>query len=231
MSGRGGAFRDFPLEQTITERAAAAGIALEEGAVRRLALHARAVIGANERLRLTAVVDPEEFVERHLGEAFEGAALLPAEISGVLLDLGSGNGYPGLPLAAARPGLTAILAEASRGKSAFLADVVDSAGFGRARVLSRQVQRVGDLAGVGPLTVIATRAAGGWERIVPRLVPALSEGGRVLVWAGAGADTVRRRTVWRRLSLLARRALPGRDRSWVWMFAAAGSPEPPLATR
>jgi hypothetical protein len=45
------------------------------------------------------------FLERHIGESFEGAALLPATCSGPLVDLGSGNGYPGIPVAVACRGL------------------------------------------------------------------------------------------------------------------------------
>ena len=162
-----------------------------------------------------------EFLERHIGESLEGAALLPAGIEGALLDLGSGNGYPGLPVAAGRPGLRPVLAEASRRKAAFLAEVVAEA-FPEGRVLNRQVQRAGDLEGVGTIRVLTARAAGGWERVLPRLARVLAPGGRLLVWAGGEMERIARREVWKRYRLLERRALPGRGRSWVWLFE--GSP-------
>ena len=93
-----------PDPSAIAERAKSVGIVLSKLSCHALAAHARAVLEANKRLHLTAITQPAAFFERHLGEAFEGAALLPASIKGVLLDLGSGNGYPGIPLAIARPG-------------------------------------------------------------------------------------------------------------------------------
>jgi 16S rRNA (guanine527-N7)-methyltransferase len=217
------AFEDFPLEEAIVARAARCGVELAPASTRALATQARAVIEANPGLHLTTIVDPQTFVERHLGEAFEGAALLPAGIEGTLLDLGSGNGYPGLPLAAARPGLRPVLAEASVKKAAFLRGVVERSGLVGARVLARQVQRPADLEGIEPLQVIATRAASGWEKVVPRLIPCLVPGGRVLVWAGESMETVRRRAAWKRLEMTDRVSLPGRQRSWVWVLGAVAS--------
>ena len=95
----------FELKARIRARASDCGIDLTDAAVEALADHARAVLRENEQLHLTTITEPEEFVERHLGESFEGAAMLPPDIEGQFLDVGSGNGYPGLVLGAARPGL------------------------------------------------------------------------------------------------------------------------------
>jgi 16S rRNA (guanine527-N7)-methyltransferase len=215
------AFEGFALEDAIASRARSAGIALPAAAVLSLAEHARAVMIANERLHLTTIVEPEEFVERHLGETFEGAAMLEAPAGGTLLDLGSGNGYPGLPLAACFPSLTAVLAEASVRKAEFLAEAIRASGFRNARVLARQVQRAGDLAEEGPFRLVATRAAGGWAKILPKLASTLAADGELLVWAGDEVEAVRRRVAWRRYELVESRPLPGRERSWVWRFRTA----------
>jgi 16S rRNA (guanine527-N7)-methyltransferase len=204
----------------IARRAEAAGVGLGERAARALALQAIRVRERNDELSLTAIRDPEEFLERHLGESFEGAAMLPEEMEGLLLDLGSGNGYPGLPVAAARPGLSPLLVEASARKTAFLREVVAEA-FPGAAVLHRQVQRPADLEDVGPLRVLVTRAAGAWDRVLPRLAPALDPQGTMLVWAGVHMETVLDRSAWRRYRLIERKPLPGRDRSWVWRFRVA----------
>jgi 16S rRNA (guanine527-N7)-methyltransferase len=205
-----------PDPMAIVERALAAGIDLSEASAAALAAHARAVLLANERLHLTAITEPAAFFERHLGEAFEGAALLPAGVSGALLDLGSGNGYPGIPLAIARPGLVPFLAEASTKKAAFLRQALTVAGIKNGRVLESRIACAADLGELLPITVLATRAMGGWERIVPKLVPRLARGGIVLLWAGGEAETIMSRAAWRRLCVEASRALPGRDQSRVF---------------
>lgn len=215
----GAAFAGFPLERAIEERARLAGVDLPPGALAALASHARAVIEANAVLRLTTIVEPAAFVERHIGESLEGAAMVPADIAGTALDLGSGNGYPGLPLAAVRPGLKMVLAESSARKAAFLAEVIAAKRFPSASVFAVHVDRPGPVEPFRHLAVLATRAVGGWERVVPRLAAVMGEGGAVLVWAGTDMEAVRRRTSWRPLRLEDRRALPGRDRSWIWRFS------------
>ena len=208
----------FDLREAIVTRAAASGLLLADEALIAIEAHAREVLGAEKGLGLTSIRDPRTFVERHVGEALEGAAMLPPGISGPLLDLGSGNGYPGLPLAAARPLLEPVLAEASSRKSRFLRRVTNE-WFRRGSVIERQIQRAGDLEGMAPLRVLVTRAMGGWERIVPRLLPALDQEAAVLIWAGTETESIADRAAWRRFELRERRALPGRDRSWIWHFA------------
>ena len=87
----------------------------------------------NARTNLTAVRDPEEIVRRHFGESLFAASHLPLENLDVstpdpgaitLLDLGSGAGFPGLPIALLRPGLQVTLAESQNKKAAFLREAV-----------------------------------------------------------------------------------------------------------
>ena len=215
------AAQDFDIEARIRSRAADCGIDLADAAVTALAQHARAVLRENEQLHLTSIIEPEEFVERHLGEAFEGAAMLPKDVEGQLLDVGSGNGYPVFPLAMARPGLSPLLAEASVRKAEFLRSVIRDVGFDQAVVLETQVQRASDLADVGPFRVITSRALGGWPKIFPRLHSCLENGGDILVWAGAEMEKIARREVWKKLRLDDRRALPLAEKSWVWRFRVA----------
>jgi 16S rRNA (guanine527-N7)-methyltransferase len=203
--------------KAIRERAEKCGLLLRETGLAALALHARRVRERNEDLHLTSIHEPREFIERHLGESFEGAAMLAPEVSGTMLDLGSGNGYPGLPVAAARPGLRPLLAEAARAKAAFLRGFVEEA-FPGGAVLEAQIQRPDDLGDAGPFRVIVTRALGNWERVLPRLVPALEPEGTMLIWAGSQMEAVATRKAWQRYRLIERRLLPGRERSWVWRF-------------
>jgi 16S rRNA (guanine527-N7)-methyltransferase len=214
-------FSGFDLEDRIRKRATSCGLALDDVAVDALALHAREVLRANEHRSLTAIVDPAEFVERHVGESLEGAAMLDADVAGGLLDLGSGNGYPGLPVALARRGLTPLLTEASTYKAAFLRALLDGFLPG-GRVLEAQVQRPGDLGDAAPLRVVVSRAMGGWERVLPRFHSCLVPGAELLLWAGASVEQVSRRRAWRRFKLVERRALPGRGNSWVWRFLVEG---------
>ncbi len=76
----------------------------------------------NAHTNLTAIRDPEEIVRRHFGESlFAGQHLGPCE---TLLDLGSGAGFPGLPIALLHPNLPVTLAESQNKKATFLREAV-----------------------------------------------------------------------------------------------------------
>jgi 16S rRNA (guanine527-N7)-methyltransferase len=210
------------LEAAIARHAAERGLSLEPAQVAALAAHARLVLSENDRLHLTTI-GPEEIVARHVGESLEGAAVLERGAAGLLVDLGSGNGYPGLPMAIARPELRIVLVESSSKKAEFLRRAIQACRLARAGVLERQIQRAADLGDLEPIDVLAVRAVGGWERILPRLVSRLSSSGRVLLWAGADVERVRTRVAWRVLRLATKLPLPARDASWIWDLRPASS--------
>ena len=212
-------FADGRFEEAIARRGEACGVRLDAGSAATLATHARAVLAANARLHLTTVVEPEEFLERHLGEAFEGAALLRDDSAGIHVDVGSGNGYPALPIALARPSLRSYLVEASKKKAEFLRRTVASCGLdSRVSILPRQIQRAADLSELGSLRLLTMRAVGGWSRLVPKLAQALEPDGLALVWAGVEMESVRTRVAWRRLELVKHQPLPEMDRAAIWVF-------------
>ena len=210
----------FDLDAEVATRAEALGIELADGQRSALAAHARAVIGGAAALHLTSITEPMEFLDRHLGEALVGAAMLPAAIEGLAVDLGSGNGYPGLPICIVRPGLRALLVESSRRRADFLRALVERTVSG-STVLHASVRHARDLASVGRVRLLLSRAMSGWDRIVPRVAACLGPDGELLLWAGGDMESVARRKAWQTLQLLERRALPGRDRSWIWRFGVS----------
>jgi 16S rRNA (guanine527-N7)-methyltransferase len=209
----------FDLERAIVEAAGSCGVELTGPMLDALAAHARAVLGDTEDRHLTSIVDPAEFVDRHIRESLAGAAELDPDVSGTLLDVGSGNGYPGLVVGTVRPGLRTALVEASRRKASFLGELVERT-FPAATVIGRQVQRAADLPPDMRVHVLVSRAMGNWERTLPRLHAALVPGADLLVWAGAEVPRIAARKSWSRFELRGKTPLAGRERSWIWRFRA-----------
>ena len=209
-----------PSASSIAARAAACGLVVSPEAAEAMAAHARLVLLRNPLLHLTSIVEPSQFLERHLGEAFEGIALLPPVPSGVLLDLGSGNGYPGIPIGVLRPELVPVLAESSKKKAAFLEEALAVAGIARGWVLPRHVERASDLQDLDPPRVIACRAAGGWDRILPKIGKRLAPEGKILIWAGVDLEPILRRAAWKPYALEAVRAIPGRSSAKIALLSA-----------
>jgi 16S rRNA (guanine527-N7)-methyltransferase len=88
----------------------------------RLSLYLDLLLKWNARTNLTAIRDPEEIVRRHFGESLFAAQHLGP--CATLLDLGSGAGFPGLPIALLHPEIRVTLAESQNKKSTFLREAV-----------------------------------------------------------------------------------------------------------
>ena len=92
-----------------------------------LAVYLELILKWNARINLTAIRTPEEIVRRHFGESlFAGARLGACE---TLLDLGSGAGFPGVPIQLLRPDVQVTLAESNNKKAAFLREVIRTLGL------------------------------------------------------------------------------------------------------
>jgi 16S rRNA (guanine527-N7)-methyltransferase len=97
--------------------------ALEAEQTRRFADYLSLILRWNARTNLTAIRDEDGILKRHFVESIACAWSLPAEVA-TLLDLGSGAGFPGLPIAICRPEIVVTLAESQGKKAAFLNEAV-----------------------------------------------------------------------------------------------------------
>jgi 16S rRNA (guanine527-N7)-methyltransferase len=97
-------------------------------AQRALIAHFRLLYAWNQRINLTGVRDPIEGVERHLVESVKGGLLLEPRATDQLVDLGSGNGFPGLAVLLLHPQLRGVLIEKSQRKVDFLRAAIRQSG-------------------------------------------------------------------------------------------------------
>lgn len=88
----------------------------------------------NARTNLTAVRNPEDMVRRHFGESLFAGRFLGDPLPDTLLDLGSGAGFPGIPIALLHPSIAVILAESQNKKATFLREVVRTLGLKNIKV-------------------------------------------------------------------------------------------------
>jgi 16S rRNA (guanine527-N7)-methyltransferase len=136
---------------------------------------------------LTAIRDPNEARRRHVEDSLAGLELVRA-FEGPIVDVGSGGGAPGIPLAAALPDREVTLLEASERKCAFLERA--AAEFPNVRVLrGRAEEQEPDRYGVAVAKALAPPpVAAEW------CLPLVRAGGGVVLWVGptAGADRVAR---------------------------------------
>ncbi len=96
----------------------------------------------NRTLNLTAIRDLPEVIERHYGESLFLAARLPAGPLRIV-DVGSGAGFPGLPVAVYRPDCLVTLIESHQRKAVFLKEA--ARGLSNLRVLARRAEQVDEV--------------------------------------------------------------------------------------
>jgi 16S rRNA (guanine527-N7)-methyltransferase len=96
---------------------------LTEEQVGQVSAYLELLLRWNAKMNLTAIREPGEIVTRHFGESFYLARHIPAG-TGTVIDVGSGAGFPGIPLKIARPELTLTLIEAQQRKATFLREAL-----------------------------------------------------------------------------------------------------------
>jgi len=135
----------------------------------------------NEKLNLTAIRNPLEILYRHFCESMFAAGAIPVD-KGRLADIGSGPGFPGIPLKIMRPELDLCLVESNIKKGTFLAEVVRELKLANSRVLISRYEELGEE--IAPLDFVCSRAVG---EFVPFLQWAASnrvDAGQVILWIG-----------------------------------------------
>jgi 16S rRNA (guanine527-N7)-methyltransferase len=160
-----------------------AGIAAPEA--ERLAVYAALVLEANRRLSLTGAKD---------GTAFAGhildALTLRGDVAGPLVDVGSGNGVPGIPLAIAT-GERVVLIEPIKKRAAFLGAALRALGLdGEVRAV-RAEDAARDPAYRERFAAATARAVAGATTVAELTVPLLAVGGRALLQRGATSNAER----------------------------------------
>jgi 16S rRNA (guanine527-N7)-methyltransferase len=125
------------VQQQLAAGIAALGLALPEGAEAKLLTYLALLDKWNRVYNLTAVRDAERMVSHHL---LDSLAAVPFFQDGSVLDVGSGGGLPGIPLAIARPQVRVTLIDSIAKKTAFLLQAKAELGLGNLTVVTGRVE-------------------------------------------------------------------------------------------
>jgi 16S rRNA (guanine527-N7)-methyltransferase len=171
------------LEALLRGALSESGLELRDRQIQQLAVHFSLLVHWSRKINLTSLRRPEEIATRHFGESLFLAKILPLN-EGLMVDVGSGAGFPGLPLKVACPALEAALLEPSQKKAAFLKEVVRINGVEKVEIRAERLEETvrGDLRGRASLvTMRAVAAAGDLLGDLKRL---LRPGGQLALFLG-----------------------------------------------
>ncbi len=176
---------DASLAATLATGVSRLGLALPASAQRRLVGYLGLLEKWNRVYNLTAIREPERMVTHHLLDSLAvlptlaQLGLAPAVLR--LLDVGSGGGLPGIPLAIARPDWRVVLAETSHKKGTFLAQAAAELELGNIEVA---LGRVEDFRPAQPFGIVISRAFSDLATFVRAARPHLAHGGAIVAMKG-----------------------------------------------
>ncbi|MFC5302084.1 16S rRNA (guanine(527)-N(7))-methyltransferase RsmG [Azospira restricta] len=169
-------------EQQLADGLRALGIALPATVQAQLLAYAAFLEKWNRTYSLTALRDPALAVSHHL---LDSLAILPYVDAASLLDVGSGGGQPGIPLAIARPELAVTLVDSNSKKTAFLQQAAIELGLKNVQVVTARVET---FAPAAPFAAITSRAFAELADFVALTRHLLAPGGAWLAMKGVRPD-------------------------------------------
>lgn len=152
--------------------------------------HIRLLLAWTDAINLTAIRDPIAAATAHVVDSLAAVPLLRQTGTVRFLDLGSGGGLPGIPLAAALPAEEALLVEPIGKKARFLTTALGAVGMtdrisvavARAEALAR------DRGHRGRWPAVTARAVASTAELVELAFPLLADGGRLVAWKRGDLD-------------------------------------------
>ena len=161
------------------------GLSLDGAAILRLEKYLELLIEWNKQMDLTSVPD-NEMAERHFVDS-----LLPLTIENLfpescsLIDVGTGAGFPGLVLAAARPDMQVTLLEAQQKRCTFLKAVCDALQLSNVTIIHDRAETLGKADGHREMYDRAVaRAVAPMNVLCEYLLPFVQPGGQAVCWKG-----------------------------------------------
>ncbi len=170
-------------QRLIIDGARKLGVVIDEGITAPFSIHASELLTWNRKINLTAITNPRDIAIKHFVDSLAPAGCIPDGAR--LLDIGSGAGFPGIPLKMLKPSITVLLIDAVRKKINFLKHVLRILGL--ENIEARQIRTENLLKGTGQAAsfdVIISRALSDLPPFVKSALPLLAKQGTIIAMKG-----------------------------------------------
>ena len=164
------------------------GIELSEQAAERFDLLAELLVEQNKVMNLTAITDPDEIVIKHFIDSISLLSAVNPEKGAKILDLGTGAGFPGIPLLITRPDIDLTMVDSTAKKLAYVAATVEKLGL-EAETLHARAEE----AGKNPeyreqYNIVCSRAVAALNVLCEYCLPFVKVGGVFVAMKSAKAE-------------------------------------------
>ncbi len=172
---------------TLGSRLAAMGIAYAPSLPGQCEAYYRHVTQANKQLNLTRITGEAEAAVQHFADAMRLTCFYPLPADCHMIDVGTGAGFPGVPLKLLRPDIRLTLMDASGKKTDFIRRALDEMGVG-ADVLCTRAEEAARTPLRGCFDLAVSRALAPLPMLLELCVPLIKTGGMLAAWKGETAD-------------------------------------------
>ena len=121
----------------LKNNAATLGIELGEEEISRFDMLSERLIEQNKTMNLTAITEPDEVVIKHFVDSISLLSAVTPEEGAKVLDLGTGAGFPGIPLLICRPDIKLTMVDSTAKKLRYVASTVEALGLNAETLHSR----------------------------------------------------------------------------------------------
>lgn len=175
-------------KELLKENAAILGTELSDEMLEKFDKLADLLIETNKSMNLTAIKEPDDIVVKHFADSLSLYSAIVPEPGAKVLDLGTGAGFPGIPLLIARPDLKLTMIDSTAKKLKYVADTVETLGL-TAEVFHTRAEE----AGQNPLyrekyDIVCSRAVAALNVLSEYCLPFVKAGGIFVAMKSAKAD-------------------------------------------
>ncbi len=184
---------DLPL---LVEGCRTLGLPLSDRQIEQFAAYFRLLVEWNERFNLTAITDLEGVQTKHFLDSLAGWPPTAAEMGGAggrsgplhLVDVGTGAGFPGVPLKILLPDLKLTLVDGTGKKVLFLNQLVEALGLAQVAVVQGRAEELGQKPAFRErFDLVTARAVAPLNTLVEYLLPLVRRDGLAVIYKGANA--------------------------------------------
>ena len=179
--------KKLPWAELIREKAALAGLMLSPQQTDQFSFYAQELMKWSRKINLTAIDEPEAIIVKHFLDSLAAANQLAGDEH--LLDIGTGAGFPGIPLKIVHPSLSVTAIDGSRKKISFVSHLIRAlslANITAVQIRSEQLRT--DAQHRNAYDVVASRALSDLDRFVQQAFDFVKRDGRILTWKSARVD-------------------------------------------
>lgn len=184
---------DENLRELILKGARKLGVSIPPDAVSKLLIYLKVLKRWNAKVNLTAIQNEREIIIRHFLDSLAGLAALPPEKRVAplrALDVGTGAGFPGLPIKICRPEIQLTLLEPRQKKVAFLHTVCGLLGLVKVHILAQRIEKVVQQAQHQKTYDLVLSRALKPSLYLEKIPLLLRPGGRFVLWTARGRKEV-----------------------------------------